>query len=386
MDPAADPPATAQEPEPPAVVAGVPADVDDLDADPLEVALKQATAPRPSKSRKSRVISIVLAVATIAVTFLFVLPRFADYSSVWDVLTGITWPYAVALLVVSVANFATYAPPWMAALPGLSYGAGSTVAFTSAAISSVMPAGGAIGMATQYNMLRGWAFERRAVALALVLTGVFNQAVSLLVPVLAVTLLGLTGGRSGSLELAAIVGVAVLVVAAVAFVAILRSESGARQVGNGVDAALTKLRRLFRKGPARGAGDTLVRFRRESIDLLKRRWWVLLGTQLLGTLTVFLVLLACLRAVGISSDEVTWIEAMAAWSLVRLLTSIPLAPAGFGIMEVGLTTSLVGFGGDQAEVVAAVLLYRFLTWAPTVLLGLVTGLTWRRHAHAVPAD
>src|SRR6266496_754057 len=37
----------------------------------------------------------------------------------------------------------------------------------------------------------------------------------------------------------------------------------------------------------------------------------------------------------------------------------------------GLTAALVGFGGDNAEVVAAVLVYRFLTIVPTLVLGLV---------------
>ena len=73
------------------------------------------------------------------------------------------------------------------------------------------------------------------------------------------------------------------------------------------------------------------------------------------------------------------IEVFASWSLVRLLGSIPITPGGIGIVEVGLTTALVGFGGDNAEVVAAVLVYRFLTLVPTLVLGLAAGATWRRH-------
>jgi uncharacterized protein (TIRG00374 family) len=72
------------------------------------------------------------------------------------------------------------------------------------------------------------------------------------------------------------------------------------------------------------------------------------------------------------------VEAFAAWSLVRLLGSLPITPGGIGVVEVGLTTVLVGFGGDNAEVVAAVLLYRFLTIFPTLLLGLAAGVIWRR--------
>jgi uncharacterized membrane protein YbhN (UPF0104 family) len=41
---------------------------------------------------------------------------------------------------------------------------------------------------------------------------------------------------------------------------------------------------------------------------------------------------------------------------------------------------LVGFGGNNAGVVAAVLVFRFLTVVPTLVLGLVALLTWRRGA------
>jgi uncharacterized membrane protein YbhN (UPF0104 family) len=100
---------------------------------------------------------------------------------------------------------------------------------------------------------------------------------------------------------------------------------------------------------------------------------------LAGHLTVFLLMLASLRAFGVSSDEISATEAFASWSLVRLLGSLPITPGGIGVVEVGLTGALVGFGGDNAEVVAAVLVYRFLAVVPTLVLGLFAGVTWRRY-------
>jgi len=75
---------------------------------------------------------------------------------------------------------------------------------------------------------------------------------------------------------------------------------------------------------------------------------------------------------------VTLVEAFAAWTFVRLLGSIPITPGGIGIVELGLTGALVGFGGPNDAVVAAVLLYRVLTIVPTLVLGLVAGGLWRR--------
>jgi uncharacterized protein (TIRG00374 family) len=92
--------------------------------------------------------------------------------------------------------------------------------------------------------------------------------------------------------------------------------------------------------------------------------------------------LVSLRVLGVSPGEVSAVEAFAAWSLVRLLGSLPITPGGLGVVEVGLTTALVGFGGKNAEVVAAVLVYRFLTIVPTLILGLIAGATWHRLAPA----
>ena len=73
------------------------------------------------------------------------------------------------------------------------------------------------------------------------------------------------------------------------------------------------------------------------------------------------------------------VEAFAAWSLARLLTIVPLTPGGLGVVELGLTGALVGFGGANAPVVAAVLVYRFLTVVPRSPSGSPALATWKRH-------
>jgi uncharacterized protein (TIRG00374 family) len=65
---------------------------------------------------------------------------------------------------------------------------------------------------------------------------------------------------------------------------------------------------------------------------------------------------------------------------------VPITPGGIGVVEVGLTTALVAFGGNNAGVVAAVLLWRILTMIPTIAYGLVAAATWRRHRPAEGTD
>ncbi len=322
--------------------------------------------------------------AIIAVVFAVVLPRIANYSEVWDVLSGLSGEAIAALAVATVINVATYGPPWMAALPGLGYRQSMVLTQTSTALSVAVPGGDAVGIAASYAMLRGWGFRRDAVAVAVVVTGVWNQIVNVVLPVLALALLLLSGGSSPLLLTAGLIGIGAIVALVGALVMLLRGEPQARRVGERAQRLANRALKLVRRPPRSGWGEATVRFRRQTIDLLARRWAAITVAQFGGHLAVFGVFLVALRATGVGSSEVTWIEALAAWGLIRLLTAVPVTPGGIGIVELGLATALVGFGAGNAEAVAAVLLYRVLTVVPTVVLGGLLGLTWRRHR--VPAQ
>ena len=53
--------------------------------------------------------------------FAFALPRIADYGDVWDEIRKLSWQWLVVLGLATLLNLATYGPPLMAALPGVSY-------------------------------------------------------------------------------------------------------------------------------------------------------------------------------------------------------------------------------------------------------------------------
>lgn len=96
-------------------------------------------------------------------------------------------------------------------------------------------------------------------------------------------------------------------------------------------------------------------------------------------LILWLVLLACLRGVGLSQAQVPWQTSLAAFAFVRLLTALPVTPGGLGITELGLVGTLAaGAGpGAGAQVTAAVLLYRAVTYLPPVPLGAAAYLVWQ---------
>jgi hypothetical protein len=98
----------------------------------------------------------------------------------------------------------------------------------------------------------------------------------------------------------------------------------------------------------------------------------------------WLVLLACLRGTGVSQAQVPWQTSLAAFAFVRLLTALPVTPGGLGITELGLIGTLTASADHRvgAQVTAAVLLYRAVTYLPPIPLGALACLVWR-HAPAL---
>ena len=326
-----------------------------------------------------RLLGGTVAMVVVVAVFVFVLPRIATYRDVWDVIRELGWEEGLLLAGVTILNLATFAPPWMAALPGLGYRQAMVMTQASTALSIVSPAGAAVGIAGSYSMLRSWGFGRTEVGLAVGVAGVWNQLANLAIPIVALALLTSIDEDHPALRTAAVVGVAVLAVVIVGFALALSAPRRARQIGDLAARAVSRVKRAFRGKPVAWGGEDLAAFRSRALDLLRRRWHVITLATLAGHLTVFLVLLVCLRAVGISAEEVSTIEAFAAWSLIRILGVIPLTPAGLGFVELGLTGALVAFGASNTDAVAATLLYRALSVLPTLALGALAAATWRTH-------
>jgi putative heme transporter len=342
---------------------------------------KMGETPKRRRRRISgrHVLGIGVGVAVIVATFAFVLPQIADYRDVLNVVRTLSWRDIALLAGATVLNLATFAPPWMAALPGLRFRQAFVVTQASTASTYIAPGGAAVGLALSFAMLRAWGFPAGPLSLAVAVTGIWNQLAMLAFPAVALGLLALTGDSHAALDSIAYLGLAIFALVIGAFAAGLSTPRFARRVGDLAARIASWGLQTVRRNAVAWDGEAFVRFRNQANSLLKRRWHVLTLATLAGHLTVFLVLLVSLRVLDVPATEVSTVEAFAAWSLVRLLGSIPITPGGLGVVELGLTTALVGFGGDQPEVVAAVLVYRALTVFPTLLIGLVAGTTWKRY-------
>jgi uncharacterized membrane protein YbhN (UPF0104 family) len=342
------------------------------------VAQSEELAAGRRPSRRRLVVRLLLAVVVIAVVYLWLLPKLVDVSQVWATLRAMTWLELATLVVAAVWNLVSYMLPQLAALPGLSLGQAALESHASTAVGNLLPAGQAVGLGVTYRFYTSYGFGRGPITLSLLVQGVWNNFVKLGMPVVALGLLVAAGKGAGGLATAAVVGLVVLVLAVAGFAFGLSGERRAARLGRALANVAEAVRRVVRR-PGRPDWERgAVAFRAEAITLLRGRWHWLTASTLVSHLSLFLVLLLALRHVGVSESEVSWVEALAAFALVRLLSAFPVTPGGLGVVELGLAAALVVAGGENAQVVAAVLVFRILTLVLPIPIGALTWWLWRR--------
>jgi uncharacterized protein (TIRG00374 family) len=326
-----------------------------------------------------RALQAAVSIVLVGGIFYFVLGQFADLSSVWRAMRSLTG-YEVAILAVLAAwNLVTYWIQMVVSTPGLTYPQSMVLTESTTAVSNALPAGGAIGVGMTYSILGSWGFSNSRATLAGLVSGIWNNFAKLGMPVVALAILALQGESGGGRMVAAAAGLVGLVAAVTIFALILRSEPFARRLGLFTQGIATRIRRVLRKGPATGWDLAVVKFRGRVLAYVHRRWVALTAVTVIGHLSLFLVLLACLRVMGVSEQEAGWAEVLAVFSFARLVTAIPLTPGGVGIVELALIGGISAAGGERAEVVAAVLIYRLLTYVVPIVFGAITYLYWRHN-------
>jgi uncharacterized protein (TIRG00374 family) len=327
-------------------------------------------------SRAKLLGSLLLAAAIFA--FLF---RRVDVAGVRAEIQEMTWLELATVALIAGWNQVTYWLLWMAVTPELGWAQAMTLTQAGTAVTNTVPGGSGIGVGLAYAMLDSWGFSRARSTLAVLVTGVWNTFIKLVLPVLALALIALEGDASRSRVAAGAAAVVLLGLAVGGFWLVLRSDRAAARAGEFAEGAANRARRLVRRPPVQGWARATTRFRSRARDLLARRWPAITGAALLSHLSLYLVLLVCLRHVGVGDAEVGWAQVLFVFAVARLLTAVRFTPGGAGVVEAVLIGGLVAFGGDPAQVTAAVLVFRALTWLLPVPVGALTYLGWRWREH-----
>src|SRR6266511_1289217 len=315
------------------------------------------------------VVRVVLAAGLVALVFFGLLPKLVDGGDVWRTLRAMTWLELLTLGLAAVWNLGSYLLPQLVALPGLTPRQAALESHTSTAVGNLVPVGQAVGLGVTYRFYSSYGFSPPEIALSLLVQGVWNNFLKLGMPLVAVGLLVVTGDAGGALAPVAAIGVVAFALALAGLALALSSERRAARIGGACAAAVSLPRRLAGREGRPAWSEATVRFRALAVQLLRARWHWLTAATLVSHLSLFLVLLLALRHVGVAESEVSWVEALAAF---------PITPGGLGVVEFGLAAGLVLAGGDRAQVVAAVLVFRLLTFVLPVPIGAVTWWLWRR--------
>src|SRR4051794_14617147 len=344
---------------------------------PPAAAAAPAGAPRRPLWR--RLLPPVLSLVLIGAVFFWFLPQFTSIAAVWTVVRDMSTMQVAILLLAAIWNLATYQFVIVATMPGMNLRQATVNTETTTAVSNTVVGGAAISLGLTYAMNSSWGFSRSRTTVSLLVSGLWNNFAKLALPVLALVLLAFSGTPTTGRLVAGLLGVAALVASVVLLGLLLRSEEAAARIGLGAAAVVSRIRRLWGAGPVTGWDRATIKFRRRTVLLLHARWhWITLAT-VVSQLSLFAVLLLALRFVGVTADQVSLAEALAVFAFARLLTAIPFTPGGLGIIEVALITGLSAAGGARAEVAAAVLIFRALTFVLQIPIGLGTYIFWRRN-------
>jgi putative heme transporter len=342
----------------------------------------QPAIARPRPGRK--IFRAAVSAALVAAIFGFALPRFASYRSVWASMSAMTWPQA---LLLGAAAAASMASTWLmicSVLPSIRLREAAVVNLGSSAVANTLPAGGALAMGVSWAMLSSWGISTADYVLYTLVSGIWNVLARLGLPVPALLVLMTVSRPGADLIAAAAAGLALLAIAVAGLGLLLRSESFALRAGRTMQRTAAVAFRLARRQLPPNLAGWPCSFRGRAAALIAARGWPITAATAASNLTLWLVLLACLRGTGLSQAQVPWQTSLAAFAFVRLLTVLPVTPGGLGITELGLVSILAAGAGHRAsaQVTAAVLLYRAVTYLAPIPLGALACLSWR-HAPAL---
>ena len=270
------------------------------------------------------------------------------------------WPWLPLGLVAESGSMAAFARSQRRLLKvgGTQVHLSSVLAVTYAgnAISVSLPlAGPEVSTAFTFRQFSRHGIDPAVAAWALAVSGIVSSAA------FAVVLAG--GAVTSGSSTAALLGLAVAIVSllpSICVLAALRYRTVRGFLNRLLDRLIALSRRLVRR-PGPGAEDFLEQFldRVASLELPTLQYAEVFALALWNWVGDCLCLACAIRATG---SNVPWQGLFLAYGAGMTAGSIGLTPGGLGIVEAALSAALVAAGTSGGHAVAAVLVYRLISF------------------------
>ena len=258
---------------------------------------------------------------------------------------------------------------------GSTFGTAATVHEVGTAVSKGVPLGGPIAMGMRWSICRDASIPTTAFTVTIIAAGAAATFVTWTLPLLVLGI-DLTRRDADVTDLAVLIVCSVVVFGSVGFWWV---TLGSDRVHRWCERRCRQIcDRAGRRIPAAQHVDTTASVDevRSGLRAVAVRPWGLLSRMVIAQLCGALVLLVALRGVGVGA-ELDTVEFLRVFFIVTLLGSFIPTPGGVGVIEAGLSGALVASGVAPASALAAVLVYRLITYVMPILFGAVLYLFWR---------
>jgi len=234
------------------------------------------------------------------------------------------------------------------------------IQMSTKALSSIVPGGSAAGSALGYRLMTlsgvpgpdaGFALATAALGSAVVLNVLFWIALVVSIPIR-----GVNGGYAS----AAIAGVLIMSFIGMLVFGLLEGQGRAERIFRWI------ARRLRLDENRAAAGVKHIAGRLEDLAADRQLLGRTIGWATANWLLDAAALWVFLRAFGLSTD----IDALlVAFGLANVLAVVPITPGGLGVIDVALSTALIGFGAPAEQAVLGVASWRLAQFFFPIVLG-----------------
>ncbi len=327
---------------------------------------------------RDMVVRAILTLVLLVLVGWLLLQNMGEISEVAEALQGVSTADAVTLVILLLVTQVLVAAQLSITVPGIRLTRAFVAVESAAAASNIIP--GPSGTATRLAVLRSWGFYTDDFARSWLFTSALTNFTVLAMPAFAIVLVATQNSISTTLFLLALAGLVVSLIALYCVIRIMRSEAFARHFGALTGRLVRWSYGLARRQPSdEDFVAATLRFREGIAETWTERGPRVSGAVVGNYVVQGIIFGLSVRAVGLDSSEVPIGAIAVVYTLVRLLTIVNFTPGGVGVTEALYTTGLLAVtdGADQSLVVAAVFLFRGLTYIGPILLGAVSLLVWR---------